>query len=54
VDVTFAPDASPSPSVANGQGQPSANVATLRVLDAPAAQGLLESIVAGVAAFFGL
>ena len=56
VDVTFAPVVDAAPSVALGEGQPAAQApfATLRVIDDPQPQGLLESILGDVARAFGL
>jgi hypothetical protein len=56
VTITFEPAPSPSPSVSDGQGQPEAasDGTTLRVIDDTQSQGLLESILGGVARAFGL
>jgi hypothetical protein len=56
VMLIIEPDPSPSASVAAGQGEATDGtpVATLRVIDEPAAPGLLESILGSVARAIGL
>jgi hypothetical protein len=56
INVTFEPDQSANPAVAVGQGQPAAEqqLVSLRVLDEPQPQGLLEYILGGVARALGL